>query len=300
MVNVENQHLRGGGLRLRQELWDATRKTIEEWTGQELNEASLYGIRIYTRGSVLATHVDRMPLVSSAIINVASDLDEPWPLEVIAHDGKAHNVTMEPGDLVLYESHSVLHGRPFPLNGEFVANIFVHFEPTGHTLRHTGVLSDEEKERDLSFQGGGHESESDGLPPYLIPGSPAEDLWRMEQNRVDDEFADPDGFGTGSTEAHAAAKMGSLTSLQTALEADPDLIFTEDSNGWLPMHEAARGGHLDLVKYLHEQGADLSSRTNSGATPLYFAKVEHGEDHPVTRYLEEHGAEYEEEYEQEL
>jgi len=32
------------------------------------------------------------------------------PLEVIGHDGKAVNVTMEPGDLVLYESHSILHG----------------------------------------------------------------------------------------------------------------------------------------------------------------------------------------------
>jgi hypothetical protein len=53
---------------------------------------------------------DRLPLVSSAIINVAQDVDEPWPLEVIGHDGKAYNVTMEPGDLVLYESHSIIHG----------------------------------------------------------------------------------------------------------------------------------------------------------------------------------------------
>jgi hypothetical protein len=50
---------------------------------------------------VLATHVDRLPLVASAIINVDQDVDEPWPLEVIGHDGKAHNVTMVPGDLVL-------------------------------------------------------------------------------------------------------------------------------------------------------------------------------------------------------
>lgn len=49
-----------------------------EWTGQELTECSLYGIRVYTEGSVLATHVDRLPLVSSAIINVAQDVDEPW------------------------------------------------------------------------------------------------------------------------------------------------------------------------------------------------------------------------------
>jgi hypothetical protein len=42
---------------------------------------------------------------------------------VIGHDGKATNVTMEPGDLVLYESHSVLHG--VSLNGE----VCCMFEP---------------------------------------------------------------------------------------------------------------------------------------------------------------------------
>lgn len=58
----------------------------------------------------LSFDTDRLPLVSSAIINVAQDVDEPWPLEVIGHDGKAYNVTMLPGDLVLYESHSIIHG----------------------------------------------------------------------------------------------------------------------------------------------------------------------------------------------
>ena len=41
--------------------------------GQQLAECSLYGIRIYKEGAVLATHVDRLPLVSSAIINVDQD-----------------------------------------------------------------------------------------------------------------------------------------------------------------------------------------------------------------------------------
>lgn len=85
---------------------------------------------MYKEGAILATHVDRLPLVSSAIINVDQDVDEPWPLEVYGHDGKATNVTMMPGDMVLYESHSVLHGRPFPLKGRYLANIFIHFERT--------------------------------------------------------------------------------------------------------------------------------------------------------------------------
>jgi prolyl 4-hydroxylase len=57
--------------------------------------------------------------VSSCIINVAQDVDEPWPVEVYSHAGKAYNVTMEPGDMVLYESHTIPHGRPFPLNGKY-------------------------------------------------------------------------------------------------------------------------------------------------------------------------------------
>ena len=125
MVSVEDTGLRGGGMKLKQAIWDEAEDTISMWTEQQLTQCSLYGIRVYTTGAVLATHVDRLPLVSSAIINVAQDVDEPWPLEVIGHDGKAYNVTMEPGDMVLYESHSVLHGRPYPLKGRFMANIFV-------------------------------------------------------------------------------------------------------------------------------------------------------------------------------
>jgi prolyl 4-hydroxylase len=117
LVNVEDSSLRGGGFQLKQAIWDAAKQTIQEFTGEELTECSLYGVRVYTEGAVLNTHVDRLPLVASAIINVAADVDEPWPLEVIGHDGKAYNITMEPGDMVLYESHSVLHGRPFPLKG---------------------------------------------------------------------------------------------------------------------------------------------------------------------------------------
>ena len=37
--------------------------------------------------------------------------------------------------MLLYESHSVIHGRPFPLKGRYFANIFIHFEPTGRKLQ---------------------------------------------------------------------------------------------------------------------------------------------------------------------
>lgn len=104
------------------------------------------------------------------------------PLEVYGHDGKATNVTMLPGDMVLYESHSVLHGRPFPLKGRFMANIFIHFEPVGHSLRHNAKESGggdmNKKYKDALQRGsGGHETD---LPPYVIPGSKEEAHWRQQ------------------------------------------------------------------------------------------------------------------------
>jgi hypothetical protein len=91
VLNIVDRSLEGGGFDINEAIYDAVKPTIQEWTGQELRKCSLYGVRIYTEGSVLSTHVDRLSLVSSAIINVDQDLDEPWPPEVIGHDGKAHN-----------------------------------------------------------------------------------------------------------------------------------------------------------------------------------------------------------------
>jgi hypothetical protein len=38
------------------------------------------GIRVYHEGAFMLPHVDRLPLVASAMIGVAQDVDEDWPL----------------------------------------------------------------------------------------------------------------------------------------------------------------------------------------------------------------------------
>lgn len=129
MVWIDDARL-GGGEWFRRRIWDEIRPIIQEWTGGvPLEPTSVYGIRVYTEGSILSPHVDRQSLVSSAIINVDQDVDEAWPLEVYGRDGTAYNVTMQPGEMILYESHSLIHGRPFPLKGRYYANIFIHFQP---------------------------------------------------------------------------------------------------------------------------------------------------------------------------
>lgn len=294
MVSVEDTGLRGGGAQLKQAIWNAARDTIQEWTGEELTQCSLYGIRIYEEGAVLAPHVDRLPLVSSAIINVAQDLDEPWPLEVIGHDGKAKNVTMEPGDMVLYESHSVIHGRPFALKGRYYANVFVHFEPTGHTLRHHNVENkvfdvDRQYRESIARGVGGHESSSnEGLPPYVIPNTP--EAKHYKDTHAHQKPKKQETFTTGSTTVHLAAQKGDLSEVRKLVEKKKDSVHEKDANGWTALHESARGGHIDVVKYLIDQGADANATTSTGGTVLYWAKKHHEEDHPVIEFLESIGA----------
>ena len=280
LVSVEDQSLRGGGYNLKNEIWDAAKSTIEEWTGMELKPTSIYGIRMYTEGAVLNPHVDRLPLVSSCIINVDQDVDEPWPLEVYDRQGNAVNVTMEPGDMVLYESGSLIHGRPFPMKGRFFANIFIHFEPTGRPLHATS--DDYMKEID------------DFLPPYLLPGSPESARWTT-QNPGGWKKPSPSApiQQAAAPEAHFAAATGDMERLQQIAKKDRRLLHKKDNNGWQPIHESIRFGDKDIVELLVKNGAEKDARTGKvgqGSTPLNLALRFHGEDHPVVEYLRSIGA----------
>lgn len=111
MVSVDDKRLRGSGSQLKRKLWDATQEILQEWTDEDLEPTSMYGIRVYTNGAILLPHVDRLPLVSSAMVCVAKDVDEDWPMELYDHNGIAHNITLDVGDMLLFESHSILHGK---------------------------------------------------------------------------------------------------------------------------------------------------------------------------------------------
>jgi ankyrin repeat protein len=69
-------------------------------------------------------------------------------------------------------------------------------------------------------------------------------------------------------------------------------LIAKDRNGWQPIHEASRGGHLDTVEFLLENGADVNARTHKGmgVSPLKIAREALGDDHIVVKFLEELGA----------
>ena len=145
-VNVDHareEHVPGGYVRnagrtasdvvelpdaLRSEIQARLRPICEAWCGQELEPTSVYGIRRYYRGTTLAVHRDRAVLVISAILNIAQDVEEPWPL-VIEENTRTHRCFLQPGEMLLYEGARLPHGRPDPLVGKHYSNVFVHYQP---------------------------------------------------------------------------------------------------------------------------------------------------------------------------
>jgi hypothetical protein len=243
----------------------------------------MYGIRQYTEGAILSPHADRNPLITSCIINVAQDVEEDWPLEVYGRDGLAYNVTMKPGDMVLYESHSLIHGRPFPLKGKYFANIFIHFQPTGKVLR----------EQNAPIVTGKGE---DNVPIYILPHSPQETKWLKEhppQRSIRNVKESPAAAEAPLSDVSAAAATGDIVSMTHFVANQRHMLHMKDSNGWQPIHEAARGGHLDIVQLLVEHGADVNERTHfgEGQSVLELVLDTHGYDHPLIDYLEGIGAE---------
>lgn len=119
---------------LLKELWQGRlADLVSAWAGVEVEQTVMYGLRQYEDGARLLTHVDRTPTHAvSLIVNVAQgNLTNPWPVEVFDHADRLHEVLMEPGDIVYYESAKNLHSRNRPLNGDnaYYVNLFTHYRP---------------------------------------------------------------------------------------------------------------------------------------------------------------------------
>jgi len=63
--------------------------------------------------------------------------------------------------------------------------------------------------------------------------------------------------------AHKAGRMGDVAALTAIGAKNIGLLNIRDANGWTPLHEAARGGHLEAVKFLINIGLDKVRYINS-------------------------------------
>lgn len=103
---------------------------MEEWAGVPLEPVTVYGIRTYLPGAMLAMHRDRIEThIASAVLNIDQDVDEDWALQIEDHHYRTHRIILEPGEMLLYEGGRLRHGRPDPLKGRSFANVFAHYKP---------------------------------------------------------------------------------------------------------------------------------------------------------------------------
>ncbi|MCP4966017.1 MAG: 2OG-Fe(II) oxygenase [bacterium] len=102
----------------------------ERWAGFPLVPSAAYGVRVYRDGHRLLPHVDRIEThVISSVVHLMHDTDTPWHLRIVDVDGDSHDVALEEGEMVFYESARSVHSRPEPMVGRSYCSIFVHYRP---------------------------------------------------------------------------------------------------------------------------------------------------------------------------
>lgn len=228
---------------------------VSDWAGVEVEETSMYGLRQYERGARLLSHVDRLPTHAvSLIVNIAQvNLATPWPVEVFDHADRLHEITMEAGDIVYYESAKNLHSRNRPLTckpgGCAFINLFTHYRPIADGKNWHNNLSD-----------------MPNRPPPLLDGEVAydDDMDSCQTNigSEQDSNSSMDNFlGVGKVECEDQS-LGPFVS--------PTRFRAKNSDDLLRWWKASADANLigfdendEAMYYQHEDGVPSSS-SNGG------------------------------------
>jgi prolyl 4-hydroxylase len=199
---------------------------------------------------------------------------------------------------VLYESHSVIHGRPFRFQGRYYANVFLHFEPYGYTERHAqraapfSVKADASARKlwDEAQQRQRHRAEEQTssskrrysipkLPHYIQEGTPEATRWQQMYAFQRDDVVrgvvrlkiqikkDWTLFETVFSLSH------NISHLQTQAILDNPKKKQESTKAKeVTMHAAAANGDLERIKELAAKDRSLLFYVDeNGWQPLHEA-----------------------------
>ncbi|KAJ2841876.1 hypothetical protein IWW36_006110 [Coemansia brasiliensis] len=85
-----------------------------------------------------------------------------------------------------------------------------------------------------------------------------------------------------------AASEGNIERVKELIDSNRRLVNAKDANGYTPLHAAASWKHLQLLKYLLDNGGEVNIVDSDGDTPLHIC-----EDKQCAELLLKHGADME-------
>ena len=88
-------------------------------------------------------------------------------------------------------------------------------------------------------------------------------------------------------EIHDAAENGDLEKVKGLIKDNPNLVFSKDDYGAMPLHYAAQGGRKDVAELLLANKADVNAKANNDDTPLHVAAAQGHKD--VAELLRQQG-----------
>jgi ankyrin repeat protein len=81
-----------------------------------------------------------------------------------------------------------------------------------------------------------------------------------------------------ATALHAAAYAGHAEAAKLLIEHDIDIDKQGPYNGYTALHDAVWQNNIETARVLIEAGANLHIKSNTGETPLAFAKSRHHQE----------------------
>ena len=101
----------------------------------------------------------------------------------------------------------------------------------------------------------------------------------IQQDPCSVNVSDVDGY----TPLHRACYNNRIEVVKYLIENGANLS-AQTIDGWQPIHSAAQWGHVNVVRILVSSGADINARTNGRNTPFHLA-VSRPSNRPLIEYM---------------